>query len=417
MQRLLWMLSLALWAGAGLAQDDFFDGVRVQDSSPGIADLFVYDATVLDGKLCVGEGCLRSEVFDANTAIVLKSDSNVIDFVDTSTGPSDATTHWQIRPNEPGAHGANWFAIRNGTDGQIPFKIWNTAPESRLTLSSNGVGIGTQAPQGDLHIIAGSSPLIRLEQDGSDGKTPYAWDRYVGADGSLLIWDRTGTERRMVFHPATVEQMQTLEVMGDGSLLLTDDGGSVFLAADAPLHLSREDGNTRMLIEERSTTVSPRTMLNLQNNGRPEMVFGNSSTNGEWSFGAGTNFVLKQGTVGSLSSAKTKVFTLKPNGDLEIEGTLTTMGGTCGGGCDRVFAADYKLPTIKAHAAEMFAKGYLPNIGPTLENTPINVSDKLGRMLNELEHAHIYIAELEGEVSALRKSQAAILARLEALEK
>ncbi|MEZ5716831.1 MAG: hypothetical protein R3D85_17770, partial [Paracoccaceae bacterium] len=32
--------------------------------------------------------------------------------------------------------------------------------------------------------------------------------------------------------------------------------------------------------------------------------------------------------------------------------------------------------------------------------TPINVTDKLGRMLNELEHAHLYIAQLERENGA-----------------
>ena len=106
-----------------------------------------------------------------------------------------------------------------------------------------------------------------------------------------------------------------------------------------------------------------------------------------------------------------------------VAGTLTTSGTTCGGGCDAVFSDDYDLPSIRDHADRMFALGHLPNVGPTVENAPINISDKLGRMLNELEHAHIYIARLEAddtalraELAAMRAAQAALLARLAAVE-
>ena len=101
-------------------------------------------------------------------------------------------------------------------------------------------------------------------------------------------------------------------------------------------------------------------------------------------------------------------------------GSLTTGGTTCGGGCDRVFADDYDLPSIEDHAEAMFALGHLPNVGPTLEGAPINVSDKVGRMLNELEHAHIYIADLSAENRALRAELAQVRretrARLDRLE-
>ncbi|MEZ5716350.1 MAG: hypothetical protein R3D85_15045 [Paracoccaceae bacterium] len=112
----------------------------------------------------------------------------------------------------------------------------------------------------------------------------------------------------------------------------------------------------------------------------------NTDTGGEWSFGAGTDFVLKQGAVGSASNAKTKLFKTRID-DATLTGSLTTGGTTCGGGCDAVFAPDYPLPSIADHAARMRALGYLPNVGPTPEGAPFNVTDKLGRMLNELEHA------------------------------
>ena len=97
------------------------------------------------------------------------------------------------------------------------------------------------------------------------------------------------------------------------------------------------------------------------------------------------------------------VFTMLESGNLTITGTLTTGGGTCGGGCDKVFEDDYDLPTIEEHSEAMWSNGYLPNVGPTIENEPINVSDKVGRMLNELEKAHIYIDQLNEENKILKE--------------
>ncbi|MCF3596473.1 hypothetical protein LZG00_21015, partial [Rhodobacteraceae bacterium LMO-12] len=41
---------------------------------------------------------------------------------------------------------------------------------------------------------------------------------------------------------------------------------------------------------------------------------------------------------------------------------------------------------------------HLPNVGPTAESGPMNLSDKIGGMLNELEKAHIYIGELHDRI-------------------
>ena len=81
-----------------------------------------------------------------------------------------------------------------------------------------------------------------------------------------------------------------------------------------------------------------------------------------------------------------------------------------------MFSPDYDLPSVKEHAEAMFALGYLPNVGPTIENEPINISDKLGRMLNELEHAHIFIGQLHRENAEQKAKIAALTARLDALE-
>lgn len=54
----------------------------------------------------------------------------------------------------------------------------------------------------------------------------------------------------------------------------------------------------------------------------------------------------------------------------------------------------------------MFASGHLPNVGPTDPGKPVNMSEQYGRILNELEHAHIYIADLNETNRQLRADHA-----------
>ena len=88
------------------------------------------------------------------------------------------------------------------------------------------------------------------------------------------------------------------------------------------------------------------------------------------------------------------------NNEVDINGTLVT-NGSCSVGCDAVFEADYDLPSIAEHTEAMWSLGYLPNVGPTRDGMKIDVADKLGRVLNELEHAHIYIAQQQEMIDAL----------------
>ncbi|KMK63999.1 hypothetical protein [Puniceibacterium sp. IMCC21224] len=107
-------------------------------------------------------------------------------------------------------------------------------------------------------------------------------------------------------------------------------------------------------------------------------------------------------------------------GDLTIEGDLFTHGSVCAAGCDRVFDADYPLPTIAEQAAQMRSARHLPNVGPTDEDGPFNVTQKVGGMLNELEKAQdrdnqartVEIAKLRTRLAGL----ADLDARLTSLE-
>ena len=181
--------------------------------------------------------------------------------------------------------------------------------------------------------------------------------------------------------------------------------GTNFVPSNS-LWIHRTDGTASIKLEEASTTRANRDMLILENNGRPRIVLRNDRTDnparaGEWIMSAGDTFVVQNRSGGMTEN----VYIIDADGNLIIEGEIITSGATCGSGCDAVFSDDYDVKPIAVHAAEMFELGYLPNVGPTPENEPINLSDKLGRMLNELEHAHIYIAELEARLAKLEAAQ------------
>ncbi|WP_425099096.1 hypothetical protein [Tropicibacter sp. S64] len=94
---------------------------------------------------------------------------------------------------------------------------------------------------------------------------------------------------------------------------------------------------------------------------------------------------------------------------MTIEGQLFTAG-SCSAGCDRVFDEDYPLPSIAEQAALMKTLKHLPNVGPTPEDGPFNLTAMTGGMLNELEKAHLYIGQLHEENAAQAQALASLSA-------
>jgi hypothetical protein len=131
-----------------------------------------------------------------------------------------------------------------------------------------------------------------------------------------------------------------------------------------------------------------------------------------WNFAASDNNTFNINRSGNSAVE----MSLNGSGNLTISGTIKTAGPTCAAGCDAVFDADYDLPSIEEHAEAMWAKRHLPNVGPTLPNVPVNISEQYGRMLNELETAHIYIEQLHREKVELKRSDDELRARLARLE-
>ena len=342
-------------------------------------EFFNEDVSIND-QLCVGFECGDNETFGGFDTIKLSENNIQIRFEDTS--PSSGSfpfADWRIWINDTSNGGDNYFAIEDASTDTFPFKIRNNAPTHSLVVGpGNGfIGLGTSMPTGPLHLVR-FDPFIRL-QDTIANRT---WD--IKAGNNFFI--KNAVSGDVPFHIGGSPPTGSLKIDGRGNV------GIGTFTPDAPLELFSDDGFNYMRITANGAAVNESVDITYT---------GGPSGTGQLRY--------------NIVDGDNHEMSLDADGNVVLDGTLTTAGGTCGSGCDRVFEAGYDLPSIADHAGQMFAKGYLPNVGPTPENTPINVSDKLGRMLNALEYAHIYIAQQDERMAAYETQIAELTARLDAL--
>jgi hypothetical protein len=336
-------------------------------SASASADIVHLDDVIVDGSICVGQDCVNGESFGFDT-IRIKENNLRIRAVDTSNSASFPTRDWQITFNDSSNGGANKFSIDDIDGGRTPFTIEGNAPSHSLYVDDGGrLGLGTNTPVADIHVKSGNTPTMRLEQDGSSGFTPQTWD-VAGNEAGFFIRDATN---------GSTLPLRILPGAPSAALVVTADGdvgvGVMAPDGDADLQISRSDG---VIIKLDDNTPSTGIPWNIQ------------SIGGEFRI-----------TTPPGGSAE-KEFVLDADGNLTINGTITTSA-SCSVGCDRVFDEDYHRLSIRDHADLMWANRYLPAVGATDETGPMNLSDKIGGMLNELEQAHIYIEQLNARLDAL----------------
>ncbi|WP_421132572.1 tail fiber domain-containing protein [Alteromonas sp. A079] len=157
------------------------------------ADQQFQDDVVVKGSLCVGIDCVNGENFGFDT-IRLKENNLRIRFTDTSASSSFPTIDWQITVNDSANGGLNYFRIENIDSAKSPLTILDSAPSNAIYVTGTGVGFNTSAPLVNLHVKAGNSPALRLEQDGSSGFSAQAWD-VAGNETNFFVRDVTNSSK------------------------------------------------------------------------------------------------------------------------------------------------------------------------------------------------------------------------------
>jgi hypothetical protein len=134
------------------------------------------------------------------------------------------------------------------------------------------------------------------------------------------------------------------------------------------------------------------------NNGNGQVwQFQNNGTNGNFairdSTGSKTPFKIEKGAPGNL-------FTLSASGQVQVLGNTVHP--------DFVFEPFYSLESIEEHAAYMMENKHLPAVGAGTYNEAgqpiITLGDRSQGMLEELEKAHLYIAQLNERIAELEKA-------------
>ncbi|KAA6185350.1 hypothetical protein F2Q65_08700 [Thiohalocapsa marina] len=140
------------------------------------ADIVHSDDVIIQYSNCTGTDCVSGEVFGADT-IRLKENNLRIHFLDTSSSSAFPNNDWRIVINDSINGGRNYFAVEDATAENLPFTIKAGAGANALLIDEGGkIGIGTDSPTTTLHVVSGNTPTLRLDQDGSQGFTPGAWN-------------------------------------------------------------------------------------------------------------------------------------------------------------------------------------------------------------------------------------------------
>ncbi len=355
----------------------------VVNTAPSVADVVTADDAIIQGSACIGLDCVNNESFGFDT-IRLKENNLRIKADDTSATSSFPDNDWQLTFNDSADGGANKFSIDDVTNLLTPFTLTAGAPSHSLYVSNFGrVGLGTSSPVLKLHLNVGDTPGIRLEQNDSRGFVAQTWD-IAGNDTNFFVRDATNSSL-LPFRIRPGAPTSSIDIAATGHV------GLGTASPSAKLHLSSSNDTNKVLIENTSLTQAPRELLKFSNKGGSYITMQNTVTGQAWYLthenSTGTSFnITHDATAGAA-------LRLSTSGNLRIKGTLTTAG-SCNAGCDIVFSKSYQLPSIEQHAEQMWQNHYLPAVGQTKEGEPFNISEKTGAMLNELEKAHIYIAQL-----------------------
>ncbi len=304
------------------------------------------------------------------------------------------------------AAGLNSIALGhdNSAGGSGSIAVGRSANAAWLS----SIAFGSSALTGGSHSIAlGSSSFAGLHAVaiGSDGDFNGAGARAFGDNSIAVGADATDSN----FADAIVIGFGATATEADQVILKSADVFTILGNGDVGIGTAAPLGNLDINSGAADTVL-------LLNNTSAQWELKSKASTGRLNFknltDGGVPFKLGPSAVNSLLSVGTMADDLVEvrgelmvEGNVDVTGTLTTGGPTCGGGCDAVFGADYDLPSIEEHATQMFANSYLPEVGPTVPHAPMNISETVGTMLNELEKAHIYIADLDKRNKALAQEK------------
>lgn len=204
------------------------------------------DNTIILGNQCLGIDCTTSESFGFD---ILRFKENVlrIHFDDASTG-SSPKNDWRITVNDVSIGGDEYFAIEDATADRQVFRLEAGAPLNALTVAPNGnLGLGTDNAQQDIHVVSGTDPALRFEQDTSNGDISQVWE-IAGNEQYFYIKDQTAAEviPFRISHTAE-ENSLVVDSLGHVGIGTADPGSELQVVGDIDISGELTCASDRML--------------------------------------------------------------------------------------------------------------------------------------------------------------------------
>ncbi|MBU0679404.1 MAG: FG-GAP repeat protein, partial [Verrucomicrobia bacterium] len=416
------------WFGisvAGVGGDKFIVGAYADNqgaTDAGVAHLYSL-GTVMDGLIVRGENIENGTIVNADLAPNAVGTLNIQD---------DAVTSAKI------ADGAIVDADVSGSANIQPSKIAGTA----ATLSgnqefdsgtlfidavNNRIGIGTNSPEAQLHIVGGwswTSPDIRIETPG------YEHTRIIQAPNGLLLRN---------YHASNSATAYSFRNANDEKLLTVNANSRIGVATDAPKNDLQVWGDA--MFGKGFTpdaTANSSNIINIlsgtgSNGWANGMTFYESTSGFGMSLGydgtgAGDENSLRiydsdrNALVTFKNGGRVGIGTTTPAGKLDVNGAIYQRGGVLH--ADYVFEPEYALESIEDHAAFMWEHKHLGAMPPREVDEDgrevVEVGSHRRGLVEELEKAHIYIEQLKRENEEIREQftheKQELNQRLEALE-
>ncbi len=343
------------------------------------ADQVVLDDLLARSRLCVGNNCADGMNFGHDTLVLQTSNIGLL-FSDTSVN-TFPTADWRLVANDRMDGGEGYFALEDVELSHHVFVVEDSIPENSLYVAAGGrVGLKTSNPDTELHLVDGDTATIRLEQDGSSGFSPYAWD-VAANEVNFFVRDVSNSASK----PFRIRAGAT-----DDSLVIGSEGdiGIGESRPDASLHIRRVDGTSQLLIQEESGTRAARELIRFENNGGSWITFVDTSNDREWYFTHENNpqgrFFINHSD-GGLQMALTR------GGDLSVLGTITA-GGTQLNVPDYVFDDDYALRPLSEVQAFIDANSHLPEVPSAAEITAggLDMTNMQMTLLKKVEELTLY---------------------------
>ncbi len=177
--------------------------------------------------------------------------------------------------------------------------------------------------------------------------------------------------------------------------------GNVGIGTDSPaesLHIRRDDGTARLLVEETSPVALQRSVFRLRNRGGIRFDFEDTSGGAVWQF-------LNSGGLFRIINPKSPglEFQLTPAGNLTIEGSLTTAASFVP---DYVFDEGYRLMPLNELAEFVRTAKHLPKIASAQDikaDGGVNVSEMQMRLLEKIEELTLYTIQQQERLDALEQ--------------